>query len=362
MIQKYIWLTICLYNIVNVACQQQFEQRITSIPGNKLPDQEMSNGQETAAVVSLSSNASILPFESYNSFTYIPSPPPTTSSHVNVSVSSISSTEPTTTFNHNEEPIDAAQMSVNLNKESSDAATNTLSPLMISSLNSMSISESNQIQTDLVSQIPLSASKSISDISPGETSVKINVPVPTKDIVAAAIPAKSAAASKIDIVLANNVKIQPKETKSIPPLAPVAKNTPLPLNKANIIPKVISAPNIKPAIINPSVTTVIATVTKSIKTTETVTITAEEAAEQRMKSCYQKNKEVSFSQYWIPKENEWDETNDGKRVYLGGNEKMKLLDKNKKVIGMAPVDMYYKCKMEGTVSCTSHVYMCIHKG
>ncbi|KAI8640175.1 hypothetical protein BD408DRAFT_348535 [Parasitella parasitica] len=67
-----------------------------------------------------------------------------------------------------------------------------------------------------------------------------------------------------------------------------------------------------------------------------------------MKSCYRKNKKVSFSQYWIPKENEWDETNSGKRVFLGGNEKVKLKDKNNKLLGMVPVDMYDKCQMEGT--------------
>lgn len=66
-------------------------------------------------------------------------------------------------------------------------------------------------------------------------------------------------------------------------------------------------------------------------------------------SCYKKNKKVSFSQYWIPKENEWDETNGGKRVYLGGSLKKRLMDKDNHEIGMVPVDMYEKCRMEGTV-------------
>lgn len=71
-----------------------------------------------------------------------------------------------------------------------------------------------------------------------------------------------------------------------------------------------------------------------------------------IRPCYQKGKRVSFSQYWIPKENEWDEDNDGERVYLAGDIKKPLLDKNKKEIGTVPIEMYDKCEMEGTVNIT----------
>ncbi|KAG2232426.1 hypothetical protein INT48_005729 [Thamnidium elegans] len=67
-----------------------------------------------------------------------------------------------------------------------------------------------------------------------------------------------------------------------------------------------------------------------------------------IRPCYRKGKRVPFSQYWIPKENEWDEDNDGERVYLAGDIKKPLLDKNKKEIGLVPIDMYDKCEMEGT--------------
>lgn len=81
-----------------------------------------------------------------------------------------------------------------------------------------------------------------------------------------------------------------------------------------------------------------------------IAVTATDPNEMRMPPCYRNGRKVSFTNYWIPKENEWDETNDGERVYLGGNAKMKLVDKNNQELGMVPVDMYPKCKMEGTVS------------
>lgn len=72
--------------------------------------------------------------------------------------------------------------------------------------------------------------------------------------------------------------------------------------------------------------------------------------EAHISPCYRRGRKVEFSQYWIPKENEWDETNGGRRVFLGGDAKMKLYDRFDKEIGMVPVDMYQKCRMEGTVS------------
>ncbi|CEG70665.1 hypothetical protein RMATCC62417_06524 [Rhizopus microsporus] len=63
-------------------------------------------------------------------------------------------------------------------------------------------------------------------------------------------------------------------------------------------------------------------------------------------SCY-KNGKVTLSQYWIPKENEWDETPNGKRIFLGGNIKRPLLDKKNNTIALVPAAMYDKCNLEG---------------
>lgn len=68
-----------------------------------------------------------------------------------------------------------------------------------------------------------------------------------------------------------------------------------------------------------------------------------------MPSCY-KNGKVTLSQYWIPKENEWDETPNGKRIFLGGNIKRPLLDKKNNTIALVPAAMYDKCNLEGFVS------------
>jgi hypothetical protein len=65
-------------------------------------------------------------------------------------------------------------------------------------------------------------------------------------------------------------------------------------------------------------------------------------------TCYGKGK-VSFTQYWIPIENQWDEDNDGERIYLGENEKIDILDKNGNSLAIIPMSMHKKCKMEGTV-------------
>ncbi|KAG1180238.1 hypothetical protein G6F36_010437 [Rhizopus arrhizus] len=67
-------------------------------------------------------------------------------------------------------------------------------------------------------------------------------------------------------------------------------------------------------------------------------------------SCYRNHKKVTLTQYWIPKENEWDETTDGKRIFLGGDEKRAILDKKKNVLAMVPSIMYDRCNMEGSVS------------
>lgn len=76
-------------------------------------------------------------------------------------------------------------------------------------------------------------------------------------------------------------------------------------------------------------------------------------AEEQGHRCYEDNRKVAFSQYWIPRQNEWDETNEGNRVFLGGNILRRMNDKNGGELGWIPVEMYEKCKMEGTVSTTS---------
>ncbi|KAI9362330.1 hypothetical protein BD770DRAFT_470383 [Pilaira anomala] len=83
--------------------------------------------------------------------------------------------------------------------------------------------------------------------------------------------------------------------------------------------------------------------------TQQIVVSLKELSQDGIPHCYRKGKKLPFSQYWIPKENEWDENNHGKRVYLAGDEKKKpLLDKDKNQIGMVSVDMYDKCEMEGT--------------
>ncbi|KAL9546232.1 hypothetical protein PS6_007769 [Mucor atramentarius] len=319
---KYLALTLCLC-IAHVSCQQQqHEQRMSATPssaiaashGNQhlLPDQEMSSSQETVIVVPLSHIDSILPFESFESFTYVP-PSDNASTITSMSIAS------SATVSHMEQPIHAAQAGVSLNKASNNAASHS----------TFIGDSSSQIKTGTVSDI----SMSLSQKSPLETNTaKINVAVPVKNNIKAnaQIPPKT-----------SNVPIPPKKPNAVapppPPPANKAAASPPPVNKVNAA--------ASPAA---SVTTVTATVTKSVTATATVTLSYEDAAEKRMKSCYRKNRKVPFSQYWIPKENEWDELNDGKRVFLGGTEKVKLNDTHNKPLGEVTVDMYHKCKMEGT--------------
>lgn len=87
-----------------------------------------------------------------------------------------------------------------------------------------------------------------------------------------------------------------------------------------------------------------------------VTIEEVEDPEEFIRPCYRRGKKVAFSQYWIPRENEWDENNKGDRVFLGGDVKMKMFDKFDKEIGIVPEAMYQKCRMEGTVSIIILIY------
>ncbi|KAI9020699.1 hypothetical protein CLU79DRAFT_703802 [Phycomyces nitens] len=64
--------------------------------------------------------------------------------------------------------------------------------------------------------------------------------------------------------------------------------------------------------------------------------------------CYRRRRKVAFTQFWIPKENEWDETNDGERVYLGGEPTTHIKDSRNNILGKVSKEMWDKCNMEGT--------------
>ncbi|KAL9541165.1 hypothetical protein MBANPS3_009276 [Mucor bainieri] len=353
---KYLVLTLCLY-MAHVGCQQQqHEQRMSaaamtsSVTSSQLPDQAMSASLETVVVVPLSHIDSILPFDSFKSFTYV-------SPQANASTT-INSMEPTATVNHTtEQPIYAAaaqaeaQASVQLNKASSNAASHTNESSM------------TQIKTSSASSIPPLSSSSSSVVSPPAAEVnpsKSKAPVLAKmDIKAnAQIPPKTSMAQ------ATNPPNNPKAVPPPPPPPAANKASPSPAppaaaaaaqanNKAKVVAPNAAAASISTTTATTTATatvtaTATATVTKSITATKTVTLSYEDAAEKRMKSCYRKNRKVPFSQYWIPKENEWDETNDGERVFLGGDEKVTLNDTHHKPLGQVTPQMYDKCKMEGT--------------
>ncbi|ORY99327.1 hypothetical protein BCR43DRAFT_418488, partial [Syncephalastrum racemosum] len=67
--------------------------------------------------------------------------------------------------------------------------------------------------------------------------------------------------------------------------------------------------------------------------------------------CYQQ-RDVRFTQYWIPRENDWDESDEGGRRYLRavtGRQKAKALrDTSGSVIANVTQTMWDKCQMEGT--------------
>ncbi|KAI8371300.1 hypothetical protein EDC96DRAFT_573373 [Choanephora cucurbitarum] len=69
----------------------------------------------------------------------------------------------------------------------------------------------------------------------------------------------------------------------------------------------------------------------------------------KIPSCYADNRQVTLTQYWVPRENEWDETNSGDRVFLGGKDKnMSLFDEQRQLLGTVTPEMFSKCLMEGT--------------
>jgi hypothetical protein len=59
---------------------------------------------------------------------------------------------------------------------------------------------------------------------------------------------------------------------------------------------------------------------------------------------------VMFTQYWISKENSWDETNDGRRVWLGMEQEERLVNLKDETIAIVSSNTFEKCTMEGTVS------------
>ncbi|GAA5814632.1 hypothetical protein MFLAVUS_008131 [Mucor flavus] len=109
-----------------------------------------------------------------------------------------------------------------------------------------------------------------------------------------------------------------------------------------------AAPSLSPLVIVIPTTGYTSTMVINGQQKEVVVTVKQITNDSHIRPCYRKGKRVSFSQYWIPKENEWDEDNDGERVYLAGDVKKPLLDKNKKEIGSVPIEMYDKCEMEGT--------------
>ncbi|KAJ2964829.1 hypothetical protein NQZ79_g384 [Umbelopsis isabellina] len=57
---------------------------------------------------------------------------------------------------------------------------------------------------------------------------------------------------------------------------------------------------------------------------------------------------VPFTQYWIPKENNWDENEEGERIWLEKGGKEPLLDENNATIAFVSKSMKDKCNLEGT--------------
>ncbi|ORZ20630.1 hypothetical protein BCR42DRAFT_448910 [Absidia repens] len=72
-----------------------------------------------------------------------------------------------------------------------------------------------------------------------------------------------------------------------------------------------------------------------------------------LRKCYRRRRQgASLSMYWIPKEGEWDETEDGKRVLLQNNDGAvsvtPLLDPMDHPVANVSQDLWHKCRMEGT--------------
>ncbi|KAG2187303.1 hypothetical protein INT44_004988 [Umbelopsis vinacea] len=57
---------------------------------------------------------------------------------------------------------------------------------------------------------------------------------------------------------------------------------------------------------------------------------------------------VPFTEYWISKENSWDETNNGERVWLGMEQEERMATLQNETIAIVSSNTYEKCTMEGT--------------
>lgn len=90
----------------------------------------------------------------------------------------------------------------------------------------------------------------------------------------------------------------------------------------------------------------------SLETNSNVIVPGRGAHTRAVPKCYQQ-REVKFTQYWIPRENDWDESDDGRRVYLKsatGRQKSKALkDASGAVLASVSQMMFDKCQTEGTV-------------
>ena len=58
---------------------------------------------------------------------------------------------------------------------------------------------------------------------------------------------------------------------------------------------------------------------------------------------------VTFTQYWVSKENSWDETNAGQTVWLGLDKSARLSTIRNETIAFVSQNTHKKCSMEGTV-------------
>jgi hypothetical protein len=58
---------------------------------------------------------------------------------------------------------------------------------------------------------------------------------------------------------------------------------------------------------------------------------------------------VPFTQYWISKENSWDESNNGERIWLGMEQEEILVTLKNETIATVSSNTFEKCTMEGTV-------------
>lgn len=197
----------------------------------------------------------------------------------------------------------------------------------------------------VVSVINKSDIKPVASVISNKPAASVQIKVPVASIVNNRPIASVVNNRPIASVIYNNPAVHtPAPSVNIAnPIASVIHQRPAP-SSIDIVKPMVSAIQHVPA---PSVD--IAPPSVAPAATAAVHLEANVDAEKNIKPCYRSNKMVTFSQYWIPRQNDWDETNDGKRVFLGGKLLRRMNDANGKELGWVPVEMYDKCKMEGTV-------------